>query len=163
MKKILIFLFSITIYCNVFAQNEASSLEPIVISPTQRAICLSCGEGGDVGSFLDKEIKYPALSRKNEIQGKVYIKFIVEKDGSISNLTIMRLKSNKDEIIENIKNRKKNKERIPDDIKEVEAAEFALGEETKRVTLLLAKWKAAEVNGKAVRTSFVCPLTFKLQ
>lgn len=41
-------------------------------------------------SFLSKEVKYPALARENNIQGRVTLQFIVERDGSISGITVVR-------------------------------------------------------------------------
>ncbi len=38
---------------------------------------------GDMGSFLSKEIRYPAYARKNKIEGKVLVKFIVSKTGKV--------------------------------------------------------------------------------
>lgn len=163
MKKLLVLLFLITIHCNIFAQNTANAQESIVFSPEQNAVCLTCGEGNDVVAYVAKYITYPKISRENGIQGKVYIKFLVEKDGTISNLAIVRIKTNKDEAIVQIKNRKKDKDKIDADVKTIEDAEKALADETTRVTALLSKWQPAMDKGKAVRTSFTYPLTFKLE
>jgi len=48
--------------------------------------------GGEVAriKYLNKNIKYPNLSRESGIQGRVFLTFVVEKDGSISNVKILR-------------------------------------------------------------------------
>ncbi|OYT11794.1 MAG: hypothetical protein B6I19_10840 [Bacteroidetes bacterium 4572_114] len=40
--------------------------------------------------FLQENIKYPQMARESGIQGTVYVTFVVEKDGSLSNIAIMR-------------------------------------------------------------------------
>ena len=162
MKRLLVLLFLITIHCNIFAQNGMYSGGEIVTAPEQGAVCLICGEK-NVIDYLAKYITYPKISRENGIQGRIYIKFLVEKDGTISNLAIVRTKTNKDEAIVQIKNRKKDKDKIDADVKTIEDAEKALADESTRVTALLSKWQPAMDKGKAVRTSFTYPLTFKLE
>jgi periplasmic protein TonB len=49
--------------------------------------------GGDVQKFsnwVKERVKYPAIAQENGIQGKVFIGFVVEPDGSVSNVTILR-------------------------------------------------------------------------
>jgi len=49
--------------------------------------------GGDVNKFrewVQKRVKYPQIAAENGIQGKVYIMFVVEPDGSVSNVSVMR-------------------------------------------------------------------------
>jgi len=41
-------------------------------------------------AFIKQEIKYPDVARKNKIQGKVFASFIVEKNGSLTNIQITR-------------------------------------------------------------------------
>lgn len=84
-------------------------------------------------SFLRDNIKYPQLARENNITGKVYIKFVVEKDGSISNVRIMR------------------------DIG------GGCGNEAVRVVKSMPKWKPGKQRGKAVRAEFNLPVQFNLQ
>jgi protein TonB len=50
-------------------------------------------QGGDVRKFSEwvaKNIQYPAYAKENGIMGKVFIGFVVEKDGSVSNVEVLR-------------------------------------------------------------------------
>lgn len=48
------------------------------------------GEETAMNKFLMENIVYPAIGRKKKIEGRVFVKFIVNKDGSISNVEILR-------------------------------------------------------------------------
>lgn len=83
--------------------------------------------------YLGENIKYPQLARENNIEGKVYVQFVVEKDGSITNVKVMR------------------------DIG------GGCGQEAVRVVKAMPKWKPGKQRGKAVRAQFSLPVSFKLQ
>lgn len=82
--------------------------------------------------YLQKEIQYPNQARDGNIEGKVYVRFVVEKDGSITNIRIMR------------------------DIG------GGCGEEAKRVVKGMPKWKPGKQRGRAVRSEFTLPVNFQL-
>ncbi|SRR5258708_6056916 len=82
--------------------------------------------------YLQESLHYPAIAKKNNIQGKVFLSFIVEKDGSITNVKIARGLS-----------------------KEIDA-------EAMRVIQASPKWIPGTQNGKAVRVAYVMPLSFTL-
>lgn len=90
--------------------------------------------GGDVAcmSWLSKNIKYPEECRKQRIEGRVVIKFVVNKDGSIV------------------------------DAKVVRSPHPALAAEGLRVVRSMPKWKPAKEGGKVVRSRFNIPIVFKL-
>ena len=83
--------------------------------------------------FLGENIRYPNIAKENGDQGKVVLTFVVEKDGSISNIKIIKSVS-----------------------KECDA-------EAIRVVKLTPKWKPAKQNGKLVRFQFILPIAFRLQ
>lgn len=83
--------------------------------------------------YLGENIKYPQLARENNIEGKVFVQFVVEKDGSITNVKVMR------------------------DIG------GGCGQEAVRVVKSMPKWKPGKQRGKAVRAQFNLPVSFKLQ
>lgn len=83
-------------------------------------------------NFLKKNIKYPENSKKNFIQGKVYLRFVVKKSGEITDPKIMK---------------GINKE---------------LDEEAKRVILSMPKWIPGEIQGKKVDCYFTVPISFKI-
>lgn len=84
------------------------------------------------GDFLAKNIKYPEFMRKNALEGKVIISFIVEKDGSLT------------------------------DIKVVRAIGNGADEEAVRVMNLSPKWRPGIQNGQPVRVSYAVPISFAL-
>ena len=90
--------------------------------------------GGDEAlySYLGKSIQYPELARENNITGTVVIKFVVEKDGSITKASILR---------------------------EIGGG---CGKEALRVVNAMPKWKPGKQSGKAVRTEFTLPVQFEL-
>lgn len=84
--------------------------------------------------FLASNIKYPAEAVKNKIEGKVYLKFIVEKTGELTDIKVVKGMPNCPEC---------EKEAIS-------------------VLRRMPKWKPAKVNGKEVRSEYYLPIVFKL-
>jgi len=83
--------------------------------------------------YLRENIKYPQLARDNNITGKVYVTFVVEKDGSIAN---------------------------PRVLKDIGGG---CGAEAIRVVKAMPKWSPGKQRGKAVRVQFNLPVSFNLQ
>ena len=83
--------------------------------------------------WLSDNINYPAAASEEGIQGKVTVQFIVEKNGSISHVTVVRGKHP------------------------------ALDAEAKRVVSKMPKWTPGRNNGQPVRVTYNLPVTFKLQ
>lgn len=83
--------------------------------------------------FLAVNVKYPVEARIYGVQGKVFVKFIVEKDGSISNIQIAK------------------------------GLDQSLNKEAIRVISSFPAWKPGRQSGKPVRTQFVLPVYFKLE
>lgn len=83
--------------------------------------------------WLSNNIRYPEAAQQNDIQGRVIVKFVVEKDGSIGAASIVK-GVNKD-----------------------------LDREALRVVKKMPKWQPGKNNGVAVRSYFNLPVTFKLQ
>ena len=90
--------------------------------------------GGQIAmlKYLMKNIKYPEQAVKEGIQGRVTVRFIVEKDGSIS------------------------------DVKPVLSVHPLLNKEAVRVVKSMPKWTPGKQNGKPVRVRFNLPVMFKL-
>ncbi len=91
--------------------------------------------GGDEALYkwLYAHIKYPSRAQDQGIQGRVMVKFVVEKDGSIANVQITR---------------------SPDD---------DLAKEATRVIKMMPKWKPARQGTRPVRSYFNLPVMFRLQ
>ncbi|MBO6117890.1 MAG: TonB family protein [Bacteroidales bacterium] len=83
-------------------------------------------------NFLSQNIKYPQKARETGTQGKVFLTFVVEKDGSITDIKVLR------------------------DIGS------GCGEEAVRVVKLMPKWEPAKKDGKYVRQQFNLPVNFSL-
>ncbi len=83
--------------------------------------------------FISANLKYPSAARQNGIQGKVYLGFIVEKDGTIN------------------------------DIKIKQGIGSGCDEEAARVLRSSPKWKPGMIKGSPVRTYCVLPVTFQLE
>ena len=83
-------------------------------------------------AYLTKNIKYPPVCRENNIQGRVLIQFIVNRDGSIVD---------------------------PEVVKSVNPY---LDKEALRVISTMPKWSPGEQRGKPVRVKFTVPVNFKL-
>ena len=83
--------------------------------------------------FLGKNIIYPKTAKETGISGKVWVSFVVEKDGSISNIVI---------------------ERSPHE---------SLSEEVIRVIKIMPKWSPGKQREKPVRVSYNMPVNFSLK
>lgn len=85
--------------------------------------------------FLSKNIKYPQQCMDNNVQGIAYVKFTVEKDGSISNITTYQEKT----------------------------VHSLLDKEAMRVVGLMPSWKPGKQLNKTVRVSYTLPINFVLE
>ena len=91
------------------------------------------GGEGELLKYVATHIKYPQIARETGIQGRVFVGFVVEPDGSVSNVKILR------------------------------GIGGGCDEEAVRVIKSLPKWKPGKQRGKAVRVSYQIPVLFKLQ
>ena len=83
--------------------------------------------------WMGTNLRYPAGAQENGVQGRVIVKFIIEKDGSVSSPTITK------------------------------GVDKELDNEALRLVRRMPKWTPAKNNGEIVRSSFILPVTFKLQ
>jgi TonB family protein len=83
--------------------------------------------------YLGNNINYPVLARENGIEGKVYIGFVVEKDGSITNVSVKR------------------------------GIGGGCNEESVRVISAMPKWIPGKHKKKPVRVQFTLPIQYKLE
>ena len=91
------------------------------------------GGMGALMSWLNQNIKYPVIAAENGVQGRVIVQFVVEKDGSIT------------------------------DVKVAKSVDPSLDKEASRVVSAMPKWTPGKQNGSAVRVKYTVPVTFKLQ
>lgn len=88
--------------------------------------------GGNVQKWIAKNVKYPVLAMENGIQGKVFVQFVIEKDGSITDVKVLR------------------------------GVDASLDKEAIRVVQAMPKWNPGKQRGKAVRVSYTLPINFQL-
>ena len=108
--------------------------------------------------WLGQNIKYPKISRENNIQGTVFVGFVVEKDGSITDVTVKR--GAKGIIRDTITLMEMNGVKGN---KIVEREDFSLDNEAKRVIAAMPKWKSGKNQGQPVRVAYTLPIKFKLE
>jgi len=91
--------------------------------------------GGDLAlrKYLANSVKYPVVAPENGIQGKVFVSFVVDRDGGISNVKVAR------------------------------GIDESLDKEAMRVVKSMPKWIPGKQNGQPVRVSFTVPINFVLQ
>ena len=83
--------------------------------------------------FISENVKYPEQAEKDSIQGRVVCSFVVGRDGSISNVKVVR------------------------------SLHPLLDTEAVRVLSLMPKWIPGERNGKPVKVKYIFPVTFRLE
>ncbi len=83
--------------------------------------------------YLSKNIKYPPVAEENGVQGRVIVSFVVERDGSIT------------------------------DVRVVKSVDPSLDREAQRVVKSMPRWIPGKQNGQAVRVKYTVPVTFRLQ
>lgn len=91
------------------------------------------GGSAKMMEYIQKNIKYPMMARESDIQGRVFVNFVVEPDGSITNVAVLR------------------------------GIGGGCDEEAVRVVNSMPNWKPGKQRGSAVRCSFTVPIIFKLQ
>ena len=109
---------------------EQTDNEVVVVAEVMPAF-----PGGELAmrKFIAKAIKYPNLAAEQGIQGRVFVKFVVNKDGLVSDAKIAR------------------------------GVNPLLDNEAVRVIMSLPKWSPGMTQGKAVNVSLMFPISFQLQ
>lgn len=82
--------------------------------------------------YVQKKLKYPAQARRMGIEGKVFVQFVVDKDGSLT------------------------------EVQAVKGIGAGCDEEAERVIQSAPKWKPGKQRGRAVKVRMILPITFKL-
>ena len=83
-------------------------------------------------TYLNQNIRYPAEAQEICVQGRVVVRFVVEKDGHISDVTVLR------------------------------SVEPSLDKEAVRVVKNMPRWTPGKQGGKPVRVRFTVPVSFRL-
>ena len=83
--------------------------------------------------YLQSNVKYPVVAQENGVQGRVVVSFVVERDGSITDVQVVR------------------------------SVDPSLDREAQRVVRSMPKWIPGKQNGQAVRVKYNVPVSFRLQ
>ena len=84
--------------------------------------------------FIAENIKYPVIAQENGIQGRVICQFVIEKNGSVTDIQVVR-----------------------------SSGDASLDKEAERVIKTMPKWKPGKQRGKPVRVKYTIPVSFRLQ
>ncbi|WP_276485241.1 energy transducer TonB [Paraflavitalea pollutisoli] len=88
---------------------------------------------GSWGVFLNKTLRYPAVAIKNNIQGNVYLRFVLDENGQVTEPWIQK------------------------------SVDISLDDESLRIIKLTPAWIPAEKDGKAIKSFMLQPISYRLQ
>ena len=117
----------------VIAQPEPPKEEETKVFDVVEVMPSFPGGQGALFEWLSKNIKYPVVAEENGVQGRVIVTFVVERNGSIT------------------------------DVQVVKSVDPSLDKEAVRVVKAMPHWIPGKQNGSAVRVKFTVPVTFRLQ
>ena len=115
----------------LFSQKDTTSTE----KPLYKAEQMPEYPGGDeaLNKFIRENLKYPASAAEGGVEGRVIIRFIVDKKGTVTDATVIR------------------------------GLNQACDDEAMRVLNIMPKWKPGKQDGEKVAVYFVLPIVYKLQ
>lgn len=125
MKKMFLIMFFMA-FVSVSAYSQSD--DEVYIMVEKRAEFP--GGQSEMLKYIQDNRQYPDEAKENDVHGKVLVRFIVERDGTLSDVKVMR------------------------------GIGSGCDEEAVRVITSMPKWKPGEQGGKAVRTSLTLPVTF---
>ncbi|MFO7790745.1 MAG: energy transducer TonB [Bacteroidota bacterium] len=114
-----------------FEEEEEEEVEPIDFAVVEEKPEFP---GGDAAlmKFFSEHTEYPEIAKENGIQGKVFIQFVIDKNGNVTNVSVAR------------------------------GVDPYLDKEAKRVVRQLPKWEPGQQRGKPVPVTYIVPINFKL-
>ncbi len=130
MKRLLLFIGLVCFSQAALAQKPAAAKKL-----SQRLTTQAQFPGGDSAmvEFIHENLRYPQMERDNDIQGKVVVRFMIDKAGNVG------------------------------DIKLAMKVSPGLDKEALRVTNLMPTWKPAMYHNKPITVYYVLPITFRLE
>ena len=141
MKKFFLLLLSICFCAVMFAQSDGvNTTSNDTVVGDDDYICVYYetwpefpGGQKEMFKYIQENLIYPKLALKKQIQGRSICQFIVEKDGSISHIQVVRSSGNK-----------------------------SLDRAAIRVIKTMPKWTPGRLQGKIVRTTYALPVNFRI-
>jgi TonB family protein len=131
--KIVRVSYTIPIFFQLPAKADKGAVIPAPKSTVVEVVPSFPGGLVEFGKFLGQNLKYPIEAKKNKTQGRVYVNFIVEVDGTLSEPKVLR------------------------------GIGGGCDEEALRVIKLSPKWKPGIQNGKKIRVAYTVPILFSLK
>lgn len=113
------------------AEETIEDDQPFLIAETMPSF-----QGGDLNTFrnwVQQNVKFPQIALENGIQGRVVLSFVIEKDGTLTNIEVLQ------------------------------APDRSLSEEAVRVLETSPKWEPGMQSNKAVRVKYTLPVDFQIR
>lgn len=129
MKKTLYILFFLFSFANIFSQKDSLEIYSVVEEMPQYP-----GGMGEMYKYIMNNLNYPSDAKDKGIGGKVFVKFIVNPDGSISNASVLK-----------------------------SAGTTSLDNEALRIVNAMGQWIPGKQNGKAVSVYYNLPIKFEVK
>ena len=117
----------------VIAQPEPPKVEETKVFDVVEQMPSFPGGPAALMSYLSQNTKYPVVAQENGVQGRVVVSFVVERDGSITDVRVVR------------------------------SVDPSLDKEATRVVKSMPNWIPGKQNGSTVRVKYNVPVSFKLQ
>ena len=125
-------MMSVGMMAQTPAQNDSVENEIVEFTVVEQMPEFPGGQNGLI-QYLSKNIMYPIVAKENKIQGRTLVSFVVEKDGKISNVQVLR-----------------------------SSGDMMLDREAMRVIRSMPRWRPGFMKGQPVRVQYQIPITFKL-
>jgi protein TonB len=109
--------------------NDSAKWEGRIYEVVEQMPSFPGGQGA-LMQYLANNIKYPVVAQENGVQGRVVVSFVVERDGSITDVQVVR------------------------------SVDPSLDREAQRVVRSMPKWIPGKQNGQAVRVKYNVPVSF---
>ncbi|WP_460694699.1 energy transducer TonB [Mucilaginibacter puniceus] len=142
LQHLMAIVFALTLVLPAMAQNskKPNAPNPKLLTQQKNGVYSMVEDApafpGGANAFMNylaQNVKYPTTDLENNVQGRVIAQFVVENDGSLT------------------------------EIKTVRSPSKAMADEAIRVLKKSPKWKPGKVKGKAVRAMYTVPVTFTLE
>lgn len=165
MKNWILSLLTFVFICSAYAQEDDKiwQAQPLPRPQNETEVVTVVDVAAEfpggipaLAKFLSTNLRYPKSAMELQISGKAIAKFIVDTEGNVSDITIV-----KSSFWQKVINEKKSKKKklvyddIPTKCEECNA-------DVIRVLKLTPKWKPAIKDGKSVKSYFVLPVKFDL-
>ena len=138
MKRLLTLIFALAMVAT-FATAQAQDAKPITTdkqdAPKMRVEIMPTFRGGNIvqfGEWVQNHLHYPKEAKQKRITGRVMVAFVVERDGTLSNIEVLS------------------------------SPHESLSTEVVRVMNMSPKWKPAKQHGEVVRVRLLLPVIFNL-